>query len=242
MGMDEYSSLGMIRAIESLGVPSRRLRDVDVRMWINEFVPPDKLMYATVADFWLELKKWEGQRRRKQQPPASPFRNFGKGGRAADQAYRREIEEWHTAWCERLGAETVYKAVEGRTDSVSVLMAEELRRKHAWLMLAGTGRGKQRAVVGFANNLPAGLLEQAYADPEAIYIEHLTLADALRRSWFDRDERGLWIRVLGWMHDTALSELRANYASEMSEIQRLALTDLASREVLTEPSQREPIF
>ena len=51
------------------------------------------------------------------------------------------------------------------------------------------------------------MLERAYPDADMIDIEYLTIADALRRDWFDREERGTWLRILRKLHELALDEM-----------------------------------
>lgn len=67
------------------------------------------------------------------------------------------------------------------------------------------------------------MLDRAYPEPDTMDIEYLTIADALRRDWFDRDERGTWLRILRKLHELALDEMSEHFVLEYSELARLGL-------------------
>lgn len=233
---DDFHTLGLQRAIEALGVPPRSQGDAtSVRQWINDHVSPTTLMYATTADFWLALKKRQGPQRRKQKPPESPFRVRGAGGKAAEQAQRAEVEIWHEAWVAREGVMAQYDALADKVDAVSVSLLKTLRAQHPWVCLVASG-----FVVGYAEAVSSHLLERALTDPEQLRIEQLTMDQALRRQWFDQDERGWWIHALRKLQQGALEELESSFNVQYSALRKLALTDVAasSKEVDTEP----PVF
>lgn len=222
---NEYWAGGLDLAIDSLGLKDRLMGANAVRDWIGVHVPSHGLLYTTVADFWLRIKKAVGQERRREADPPNPF--VYRGDNNAYQGKREQIEAWHRAWIQRVGVEAQVKELDGKRDPVSRSLREALEQQHPWLV-KNTARDKRRYTVGFAAGMTQGLMDRAFPDGESLDLEYRTLSDALRQPWFDHEERALWLKILRQVHRLALDEQEAAFAREEAELSRLALADLAS--------------
>lgn len=218
-----YWSHGKLLAIDSLGIRDRLMPASKVREWILKNVKPDGLMYTQVADFWLRIKKKDGLDRRQEQVPVNPFVYRGKNN--AVQGRRDQIEVWHRAWIERIGVEARVAQVKGKHDPVSQSLMKEYEQQHPWLVMNTRKpiRGYTKFVVGWAEGITLGLMDRAYPNPDDLDLEYLTIADALRQPWFDREEQGMWVKILRRMHQLALEEQQQIFAQEYAELARLAL-------------------
>lgn len=196
-----YWEDGKALAISSLGI---RLTDaVQVRNWISKYVQPYGMLSTTVADFWLRIPKPKGQERRLELDPPSPF--IYPGPNNTLQGQRAKIEQWHEAWIKRVGVEAQIKELEGKHDPVSNRIRLELQREQPWLV-QNSRKDKRRKIVGWAEGLTPGLLDRAFTDPDTLDLVDMPLADALRQPWFDRDEQGMWVKILGSLQAQAIEE------------------------------------
>lgn len=221
----EYWTTGKDLAIESLGIRDKLMKAPQVREWIAAKVKPEGLLYTQVADFWLRIKKADGHARRRELDPPNPFIYRGKNN--AYQGRRDRIEEWHRAWIQRIGVQAQVDELEGKQDPVSHSLLKDLQQQHPWLVMITSKpkRGYTKSIVGWALGLTPGLMDQAYSNPEDLALEHFTLDEALRRPWFDRDERGMWLKILERVQQYALEELGQTFDRQYAELARLALAD-----------------
>lgn len=196
-----YWEDGKALAISSLGI---RLTDASqVRNWISKYVQPYGMLSTTVADFWLRIPKPKGHDRRRELDPPSPF--IYPGPNNTLQGQRTKIEQWHEAWNERLGVEARVEDLKGKEDPVSRRILAELQRDYPYLVV-NSRKDKRRYIVGWAEGLTPGLMDRAFTDPDTLDLEDMTLVEALRRPWFDRDEQGMWVKILGLLQAQAIEE------------------------------------
>lgn len=206
-----YWKTGMEQAYLTLAIDRTKVLTAEgVRAWINN-VPPETSLSTWVADFWLRLKPDVGPHRRKHEPPANPFTDRTEGN--SIRGRRDKIEVWHRAWIDRVGVEAQYEALDGAQDSVSLSIRSELEKAHPWLIRGGK-------IVGWALGIGEGLMDRAFADPNDLDIEVITLPEVLRREWFDRDERALWLRALQRLHIEAQGEQRRALEDLPEEVDR----------------------
>lgn len=216
---DSYITLGMGLAIKSLDIPrADRLTAQGVRDWISEHVGNDGKFYAQVADFWLEIDKEDGHEWRRWGYPESPWLN-------AKKALRPKVVDWHDKCLDRIRVQARADKLKGKQNSVSVGALTTLQQEHPWLVCPGIDRSvkQYKRVAAFVGFVPPDMLDRAYPEPDTMDIEYLTIADALRRDWFDRDERGTWLRILRKLHELALDEMSEHFVLEYSELARLGL-------------------
>ena len=214
-----YITLGMALAIKSLEIPDTdRMNEQEVRDWISDHVGNDGKFFAQAADFWLEIDKEDGHEWRRWGYPESPWLN-------AKKALRPKVVDWHDRCLERVGVQAKADKLKGKQNSVSVGALKTLQREHPWLVCPNLDRPvkQYKRVAALAGFVPTGMLERAYPDADMIDIEYLTIADALRRDWFDREERGTWLRILRKLHELALDEMGEQFSVEYSELARQAL-------------------
>lgn len=215
----DYITLGMALAIKSLEIRNaHRLSEQGVRDWISAHVGEDGLFFARAADFWLEIEKEDGEQWRRWGYPVSPWLD-------AKRAPRFKVEDWYDKCIERVGVEAKVDRLAGKQNSVSIGALATLQKVHPWLVYPNLDRPvkQYKRVVGFVGFVPPGMLDQVYPEPDTLDIEDLTIADALRREWFDRDERGTWLRILRKLHELAVDEMSEQFAAEYSELARHAL-------------------
>ncbi|MCV2216100.1 hypothetical protein [Thauera sp. Sel9] len=213
-----YWEDGKALAISSLGI---RLTDAgQVRDWISKYVQPYGMLSTTVADFWLRIPKPKGQERRLELDPPSPFTYPGPNN--AMQGQRVRIEEWHEAWNKRVGVEARYKELEDKHDPVSRRIRAELERDQPYLVL-NSRKSKRRYIVGWAEGITPGLMDRAFTDPDTLDLEDLSIAAALQRPWFDRDEQAMWLEILRSLQDQAIDEQKREYDERYSELKRQVL-------------------
>ena len=216
---ENYITLGMNLAIKSLGIPDAdRMDEQEVRDWISENVGDDGKFFAQAADFWLEIDKEDGHEWRRWGYPESPWLN-------AKKALRPKVVDWHDRCLERIGVQARADKLKGKQNSVSVGALATLRKEHPFLVCPGLDRPvkQYKRVAAFVGFVSPGMLDRAYPEPDTLDIEYLTIADALRRDWFDRDERRTWLRILRKLHELALDELGEQFAVEYSELARHGL-------------------
>jgi hypothetical protein len=221
--LDDYHSRGMTLAIKLLGIPDdTRLDAQGVRDWIEVHVDrQDGVLVVTVADFWLSIDKHTGPTWRLWSYPINPWLNV-------KRAPRFQVEDWYEKCVEREGVVPMDDALAGKQDAVNKRLRAKLREKHPWLVTMGPDRQPKKYksfIVGNVGSISEELLDRAFPDPNTLNIEFLTLGQALRRPWFDREERIIWLRVLGWLHTAALEEQRQAFDEEYSAVSRLALMD-----------------
>ncbi|PZS87672.1 hypothetical protein A7X83_01640 [Stenotrophomonas maltophilia] len=218
MSKQDYWDTGLARAVDSLpGIPTRYWGDAAyVRQWIN-MAQEDVLLFTTVADFWLLLTNAKGQERRSLSPPKHPFDIKNGNG---FQAERSRVKQWHVDWIQREGVEAQYKAVKGKVDTVSVDWASQLEINHPYLIT------NTKDVIGALSFVSQGVLDRF--TPSVVNLEWMSLGQALRRPWVDRDDRVYWFKVLEAIQQAALDDLEASYGLERSEIKRLVLGDMRS--------------
>ena len=215
-----YWEDGKALAISSLGI---RLTDAgQVRDWISKYVQPYGMLSTTVADFWLRIPKPKGQERRLELDPPSPFTYPGPNN--AMQGQRVRIEEWHEAWNKRVGVEARYKELEDKHDPVSRRIRAELERDQPYLVL-NSRKSKRRYIVGWAEGITPGLMDRAFTDPDTLDLEDLSIAAALQRPWFDRDEQAMWLEILRSLQDQAIDEQKREYDERYSELKRQVLQE-----------------
>lgn len=196
-----YWEDGKALAISSLGI---RLADAgQVRNWISKYVRPYGMLSTTVADFWLRIPKPKGQERRLELDPPSPFTYPGPNNTL--QGQRAKIEVWHEAWINRVGVEARVKELEDKHDPVSRRIREELNREYPYLVM-NSKKPKRRYIAGWAEGITPGLMDRAFTDPDTLDLEDLSIADALQRPWFDRDEQAMWLKILGALQAQAIKE------------------------------------
>lgn len=159
----------------------------------------DTLLMAAVADFWLDLDRYEGAWRRKQPTPPSPFRRQGRKQVAA----KAPIAAWHDAH---------------EAEGLQRRLAIELRRMKD---LARTREGgeayeilekmsqewavKSGRILGHLAFLPAGV---DLGDLAELDIVRLPLDQAMRRPWVDRAEASLWLEILAGCQRMQLADLQ----------------------------------
>lgn len=150
------------------------------------------LMTAGLADFWLDLDHYEGPRRRKTQPPESPFNKQGR----KQVGEKARIAAWHDAW-ER---KKLAHAIEGMAQ-----LARSPEGKAAYEILLRQAMGwvtSQDTIVGNLAWLPA--LPDALP---GLDIEWLRLDQALERRWTDRKEAGRWLALFAGCQRMQLAHL-----------------------------------
>lgn len=200
----EYEDEGLQQAIEffrqSESFKGGRKSAADVRQAIDD-LPHDRVLKATMADFWLSLDKGEARARRNDAPPPSPFRKEGRNVVAEKGA----IEVWDLQWRAKLATEAAMRIVASSGASSSRKKVDVLRVALPWLMA-------QDMVVGCAGDLPQELLRAAMAQPQMLGMQLMTIEQALRKNWVDVSERGTWV-----------DRVQVAYSKKVDELARLCL-------------------
>lgn len=205
----EYEDKGARAAIELFSKlklrPVSAMTSEDIRARIEK-LEDEQLLQTSIGDFWLGLTKDEGQARRGFDPPPHPFTVV----KSNERLGRKDaIEQWDARW-RTLEAASVY-AKSGVRSVRNIGMA--LRKSLPWLEHEVDG------IIAAIDDIELRAFDQAMGDPAGLAIKRYTLSTALRRRWSDPEERALW-----------LARLEAAHRLDESEIERLALKDLADRE------------
>lgn len=190
-------AIDQVLALLNLKPTARERERWDVlRTRINE-QPGDTLLMAAVADFWLDLDRYEGAWRRKQPTPPSPFRRQGRkqvGAKAPIAAWHDAHEALHVQ--HSLAMQLRQMKDLARTEEGSEAYDVLLKVVQDWAVKAGK-------IVGHLAFLPAGALDTL----DSLDIVRLPLDEALRRPWQDRAEASLWLEILAGCQRMQLAEL-----------------------------------
>lgn len=207
----EYAEEGCKKAIEYLKGQGKTVRNgVAVMEEVHaalEDLPPTAILTTSVADFWLRLTRTEGQRRRRLEPPKSPFKGHPEDGKIK-QAQKGELQVWDGLWNMQEACEKVFsKSGSARTRGIGELLRTQL----PWLI---TNSG---VVIGSAGELPVAKLAEVMAQPERASMAWLTLEQVLRRKWQDVSERGVWMTRFEHASDALVSELKRSGVDQVAD-------------------------
>lgn len=185
---DYYSNEGQpqaVRLFDKLG--SRKHHGVSLAMTLDQLrkrleqLPDNTPIQAALADLWLDLDQKEARRRRKDEPPPSPFVTVGK----SEVAPKGEIPAWDLAWrMKRIaqeGAQLLQRSGSARVQSEATL----LQKKLLWLVANGK-------ILGWSEEVPTVAFERSFVSE--VTVKAWTLFDALRKPWEDPQEQFLWTK------------------------------------------------
>ncbi len=155
-------------------------------------LPDATLLLAGVADFWLDLSKQQGAKRRKALTPTSPF--FPSGRKVLGK--KGPIAVWDEEW-RRLEAAKVMAPT--RSAGGRELYAELITQPAPWFM---GWVGDQAQVIGHAAWLPTAYLEEAFANQaiDTLDVQWLHLDQVLRLPWRNREEAHTWLAIVRACH------------------------------------------
>lgn len=159
----------------------------EVRSAIND-LKPDVMLQTTMADFWLGLTRTEGQRRRGNKPPPSPFeRDDSNSNRRNFVATKRAIEEWDMQWRIREGAESLGREFAKGGTIQARNAGQMIRERLPWLV------ANHKIIFGLLADLPRDQLKSVVEHPETLGVSWMTVEQALRGQWKESEERREWL-------------------------------------------------
>lgn len=187
----------VLRLLELRPTAHERQRWDVLRQRIDK-APDHTQLLVAVADFWLDLDRYEGAWRRRQPEPPSPFRRQGRKQVAAKTA----VAAWHDAheamdMQRKLAMQLRQKRDLARTAEGRKVYDILEKLNQEWLV-------KHGRIVGHLAFLPQGA---DLDDVGALDIERLPLEKALCWPWVDGAEASLWLEVLAGCQRMRLADL-----------------------------------
>ena len=154
--------------------------DVLLRRVIDK-LPKTTMLSATIADYWLRWDKSTGAKRRKATKPKSVFSKT-----RPSVATKEKVLSWAYDWVLIVGAQAMLKEVRGVRNLVTISVRSQIEQKFPFLCFGAQVMGAVQEVS------PAEFRQKLLDAPGKVSIRELTMEQALRRTWTDREARARW--------------------------------------------------